>query len=510
LRRSGWISQALLVSATVLGVSSILEGAELNLSGKLAPWREGLNLAWAGKPNAARALLLEIHRRAPDDVCGSYFPAMIDVDWELAGFDSPTDAEHGRMLLDRAIEAGKLRIDANPADAAARYCLGAAYGTRASYRFDHGEQLSGAFDAKKTRSIMLGLLEDDPTCEDCRFWTGSYDYLGGTLPSIFKFLKAILFLPGGDRERGLALLDEAAQQGEFERYHALFILHVAYREIEHDKINDQRVLERYRAAYPGDPDVALMLAQALASSGPDGRSKSVALLREILDRVTAGKIEDERETAAAVELATLFIDDFYPESAIEVLRPVVARKHGRKNEELPLSRELGRALNRAGSHSEAMTMLQELKRRYSGDSDLAGVEFAATELSEQDSKIYKATLPARRLLRDAKLEDSQAALETLKKEYDDHPQIEYLIGSANFEAKRDGLAQQSFQKVIDARDTQPTFVLDWSYIALGQLRDVAGDRGGAKDFYRLAVKAAGGDDRARHAAENYLKSAYKR
>jgi uncharacterized protein HemY len=101
-------------------------------------------------------------------------------------------------------------------------------------------------------------------------------------------------------------------------------------------------------------------------------------------------------------------------------------------------------------------------------------------------------------------------LETLKKEYDDHPQIEYLIGSANFEAKRDGLAQQSFQKVIDARDTQPTFVLDWSYIALGQLRDVAGDRGGAKDFYRLAVKAAGGDDRARHAAENYLKSAYKR
>jgi hypothetical protein len=113
-------------------------------------------------------------------------------------------------------------------------------------------------------------------------------------------------------------------------------------------------------------------------------------------------------------------------------------------------------------------------------------------------------------LRDAKLEDSQAALEKLKKEYDDHPQIEYLIGSTNFEAKRDGLAQQSFQKVIDARDTQPTFELDWSYIALGQLRDVAGDRGGAKDFYRLALKAAGGDDRARNAAEHYLKNQYKR
>ena len=80
MRRAGWISRALLVSATVLGVSSILEGAELEIPEKLAMWREGLNLAWSGKPNAARALLLELHRRAPDDACGCYFPAMIDND----------------------------------------------------------------------------------------------------------------------------------------------------------------------------------------------------------------------------------------------------------------------------------------------------------------------------------------------------------------------------------------------------------------------------------------------
>ena len=45
---------------------------------------------------------------------------------------------------------------------------------------------------------------------------------------------------------------------------------------------------------------------------------------------------------------------------------------------------------------------------------------------------------------------------------------------------------------------------------LGQLRDVAGDRGGAKDLYRLAIKAAGGDDSARRTAEYYLKNQYKR
>jgi tetratricopeptide (TPR) repeat protein len=253
-----------------------------------------------------------------------------------------------------------------------------------------------------------------------------------------------------------------------------------------------------------------MLAQALASSGRDGRSRSVVLLREVLARVKAGTIEDEDETWAAVVLANLLNDDAEPVTAIEVLRPVVAKKHGRKQEEFSLSFHLGRALNMAGMHSEAMAMLQDLKNRYPGDSNLAEVEVVVTQFGDEDSKIYNASLPARRLWRDGKLEERDAALVKVKKETDDHPQIEYLIGWTHFEAKRDGLAQQSFQRVIDVRDTRPTCFLAWSYIGLGQLRDLAGDRGGAKDLYRLAIKAAGGDDSARHNAEYYLKNPYKR
>jgi tetratricopeptide (TPR) repeat protein len=171
---------------------------------------------------------------------------------------------------------------------------------------------------------------------------------------------------------------------------------------------------------------------------------------------------------------------------------------------------LAQALNQDGLHAEAVAMLQDLKKRYPGDSDLTRVEFAANQLGEEESKIYKETLPARRLWRDEKLDELDAALVKLKQETDDHPQVESLIGWIHFYAKRDGLAQQSFQKVIDARSTRPTYVLAWSYIALGWLRDVAGDRGDAKDFYRLASKAAGGDEGARRSAEYYLKTPYKR
>lgn len=234
------------------------------------------------------------------------------------------------------------------------------------------------------------------------------------------------------------------------------------------------------------------------------------LLREILDRVKAGTIEDERETSTAIELASLFIDDFEPEAAIEVLQPIAAKKRGRSQDELGLSRVLGRALNRAGLHTEAMAMLQDMKTRYPGASELTKVEFAATQLGEADSKIYKATIPARRLLRDRKFTESAAALAKLKKEHDDHPQLEYLIGLTHFEAKQYGLAQQSFQKVIDVRDTRPTFALPQCYLLLGNLRDAAGDRHDAKDLYRLAIKAAGGDDGVRRNAEYYLKNQFKR
>jgi predicted Zn-dependent protease len=226
--------------------------------------------------------------------------------------------------------------------------------------------------------------------------------------------------------------------------------------------------------------------------------------------VKAGKIEDEEETSAAGGLANLFMEDAEPETAMEVLRPVVAKKHGRKREELFLSRLLGQVLNQAGLHSEAVAMLQDLKKRYPGDSELTKVEFAATQLGEEDSKIYKASLPARRLWRDEKLDELEAALVKLKRETDDHPQVESLIGWIDFYSKRDALAQQSFQKVIDVRDSRPTYVLAWSYLGLGQLRDLAGDRAGAKDLYRLAIKAAGGDDSTRRSAEYYIKNQYKR
>src|ERR1700675_463971 len=131
--------------------------------------------------------------------------------------------------------------------------------------------------------------------------------MSDTLPSIVKFLKTLLFLPGGNRVRGLKVLDEAAQRGDFERYHAFTILHVAYREIEHDTKNDRSVLERWHAAFPEAPDVAVMLGQAVASSGREGRSRSIALFRDVLDRVKAGTIEDEEEASASGGLASVFM-----------------------------------------------------------------------------------------------------------------------------------------------------------------------------------------------------------
>jgi len=44
---------------------------------------------------------------------------------------------------------------------------------------------------------------------------GGYLYFADTIPGMLKFLGRLLFIPTGDRESGLALLNEAAEGGEW-------------------------------------------------------------------------------------------------------------------------------------------------------------------------------------------------------------------------------------------------------------------------------------------------------
>ena len=64
--------------------------------------------------------------------------------------------------------------------------------------------------ASASRNRSRQALALDPSMHDAEFGIGMYRYYAGVAPAIFKFLRFLLLLPGGDREGGLAQLERAA------------------------------------------------------------------------------------------------------------------------------------------------------------------------------------------------------------------------------------------------------------------------------------------------------------
>src|SRR5262245_13436026 len=115
-----------------------------------------------------------------------------------------------------------------PRRAEAWFYVGAAYGVRAQFRGYRVERLAAARDGKRIKEALEKALALDPSMHDAEFGVGMYRYYAGVAPAIFKFLRFLLLLPGGDRAGGLAQLERASRLGLLVRGEAQFQIHVLY------------------------------------------------------------------------------------------------------------------------------------------------------------------------------------------------------------------------------------------------------------------------------------------
>ena len=102
---------------------------------------------------------------------------------------------------------------AEPNRAEAWFYLGAAYGVRAQFRVYRVERLAAARDGKRIKDALEQALALDPAMHDAEFGIGMYRYYAGVAPAIFRFLRFLLLLPGGDREGGLGSSNGRARWG---------------------------------------------------------------------------------------------------------------------------------------------------------------------------------------------------------------------------------------------------------------------------------------------------------
>jgi tetratricopeptide (TPR) repeat protein len=154
---------------------------------------------------------------------------------------------------EQAIAAATRMAQAEPRRAEAWFYLGAAYGARAQYRVYRTERLAAARDGKRIKESLERAIALDPSMHDAEFGIGMYRYYAGVAPAIFRFLRFLLLLPGGDRQGGLEQLERAAQRGVLVSGEAQYQIQVLYLWYENKSKEALAIIRLLQARYPHNP-----------------------------------------------------------------------------------------------------------------------------------------------------------------------------------------------------------------------------------------------------------------
>jgi tetratricopeptide (TPR) repeat protein len=229
-----------------------------------------------------------------------------------------------RQATEKAISLARDRIRQNPRDADAHYQLGAAVGLRASYAATVDGSMMGAFRAaREAFSEHEQVLELDPRRKDAGLIVGTYRYIVSALALPVRWMAYVVGF-GGDKERGLRMIEEAAAYGGDNQDDARFALVLLYnREKRYDDALTE--LAGMRKRYPGNrlawleggstalragqfADAERLLDEGIIRLGSDRRPKmygeeSIWFYKRGAARVALGRTADaEKDLRRAIEI----------------------------------------------------------------------------------------------------------------------------------------------------------------------------------------------------------------
>ena len=220
-----------------------------------------------------------------DHYLGSFTRAQVD----MKKPPPELDAEFKRHSA-RAIELARARVAAQPANAQARYDLGAAIGLEASYLATvEGRMLAGLNGARHAYDEHERVMQLDRSRRDAGLIVGTYRYVVSTLSLPMRWMAYVVGF-GGGRERGIELLEQTAAVPGDAQVDSMFALILVYnRERQYD--NALRLLGSLRRMFPRNRLVVLetgatALRAGRAPQADDTLTEGMAMLaRETRQRI---------------------------------------------------------------------------------------------------------------------------------------------------------------------------------------------------------------------------------
>jgi hypothetical protein len=167
---------------------------------------------------------------------------------------NPSDRQEVVDLLDK-VDA--MCLPAIDQDLNSQFYYASAIGLRAQIAATQGDWWKTAKLGKKMKGHAVKIVEEDKEFYPAYYLLGSYNYFADALPSYMKFLRVLVFLPGGDRKEGLKQLILGYDKGGISQGEAGKTLAVIYTYYERKFEDGKKMCEDLLERYPQSYDVAL-------------------------------------------------------------------------------------------------------------------------------------------------------------------------------------------------------------------------------------------------------------
>ena len=406
--------------------------------------------------------------------------------------DSPARDAEFTAAADRAIAATEAWVARDPDSAEAWFYTGAAYAVRVQWRVLRDEKLSAARDGKRILRALERSLALDPALDDAYFGMGMYKYYADVAPAAARFLRALMFLPGGDRKVGLEQMLRTRSRGKLLQGEAEYQLHIIDLWYENQTARALEILRSLREHYPGNP---LFLAETarIQDEYQHDMTASLASWRVLLAaaREQRANLPGLAEARARLAIADLLDRLHQTDQAVEQLEAVVAARPQAPFGALPLAYlRLGDAQDRLGDRAAAVQSYRSAAA-LAPSPDVHDVRAKANAKARRapDAKraeAYRLSLSGWRLFEQNDIAGAAAALERSLVLNGGDAVTRYRMGRVLLAQKNDTAALVQFETAIRAAKTCPPPILGTTYIDAARLHERAGRRDQAISYYRIA------------------------
>jgi tetratricopeptide (TPR) repeat protein len=195
----------------------------------------------------------QLVRLSPNRPVGHFFRAMV-VWWRIM-IDIDNDRYDNEFFaaLDNVIEMCDSILDKNDNDVDAIFFKGGAIGFKGRLKFHRDDYLAAANAGRKALPLVLEAMDLAPRNYDILLGAGMYNYYADVIPQEYPFLKPLLlFIPPGDKKKGIEQLKLASERGRYASVEATYLLMQLYFYYEKDYTQALEIVRRLNDRYPNN------------------------------------------------------------------------------------------------------------------------------------------------------------------------------------------------------------------------------------------------------------------